>query len=178
MKPSPNEQSERIARIIENRSPAGRHDSVQGWHNLLKKLLLQMAPYLRDGQLVTFRSLNDEERTFFESLHPKITIPDSAGALFIPPSVLFQMLHSRPEGTPQLMPDHSPESPPDKGIILASRKNDYNIVVNALFARAPFAPAIDVYEDGQLLAGYVYSTIDECVDNLAQILNTHLGSRS
>jgi len=35
-----------IAEIIESRSPAGRSDSVQGWHNLLKNLLGQMAPYL------------------------------------------------------------------------------------------------------------------------------------
>ena len=34
--------------VIERRSPAGHNDSVQGWHNLLKKILSQMAPYLRE----------------------------------------------------------------------------------------------------------------------------------
>ena len=39
-----------------------------------------------------------------------------------------------------------------------------------------FTPAIDVYDDGQLLAGYVYNTIDECVDNLTRVLQVHLQS--
>jgi hypothetical protein len=39
-----------------------------------------------------------------------------------------------------------------------------------------FTPAIDVYDNGQLLAGYVYNTIDECVDNLTRVLQIHLQS--
>jgi hypothetical protein len=39
-----------------------------------------------------------------------------------------------------------------------------------------FTPAIDVYDNGQLLAGYVYNTIDECVDNLTTVLQIHLQS--
>jgi hypothetical protein len=31
-----------------------------------------------------------------------------------------------------------------------------------------------VYDNGQLLAGYVYSTIDECIDNLTKVLQIHL----
>jgi hypothetical protein len=64
-----------MAAIIESRSPAGRHDTVQGWHNLLKKILDKMVPYLTEGHLVTFRSLSDRERVFFENLQQIITIP-------------------------------------------------------------------------------------------------------
>lgn len=174
MESSTNKSNERIAEIIENRSPAGRHDSVQGWHKLLKNLFVKIAPYLRVGDLVTFRTLNDNEKMFFEALHPKITVPDSAGAFFIPPSVLYQMLYSRPDGLHQQIPDHSPQNPPDEGIILASRSNDYNRIVNALFAKPPFTPAIDVYEAGQLVAGYVYHNTDECVEDLTRVLNVHL----
>lgn len=39
-----------------------------------------------------------------------------------------------------------------------------------------FTPAIDVYDDGQLLAGYAYNTIDECVGNLTKVLQIHLQS--
>ena len=174
---SPNtKKNERIADIIENRSPAGKQEAVQGWHNLLKKLLHQMAPYLREGQLVTFRTLKEPEKAFFKMLHRQITIPDSAGAIFIPPSVLFQMLYRQPESSPPQVPGHSLENPPDDGIILASRLTEFNVVVNVLFARPPFAPAIDIYEIGQLLAGYVYNNIDECLDNLTQVLQTHLQS--
>jgi hypothetical protein len=70
-----------VARIIESRSPAGRQDAVQGWHNLLKSLLFQMAPYMRQGQLVAFRELKKPERLFFEEHLQTIKVPASAYAL-------------------------------------------------------------------------------------------------
>jgi hypothetical protein len=163
-----------ITEIIESRSPAGRQDSVQGWHNLLKKLLSQMTPYLKDGHLVTFRTLNDREREFFEELHGKVTLPPSVSAIYLPPSVRFQMMYHRPEGEPQAVPDHSPDNPPDEGIVLGCRRTDLNVVINALLAKPPFSPAVDVYDNGKLLAGYVYNAIDECVADLTKVLQIHL----
>ena len=163
-----------MAEIIESRAPAGQNDAVQGWHHLLKNLLGRMASYLQEGHLVTFRRLKGPESQFFEQLHQKVTIPASVTAIYLPPSVLFQMLYHRPEGEPQPVPDHSPENPPDEGIVLACQKGDFNVVVNALMAKPPFAPAVDVYEDGHLLAGYVYNAIDECVADLTQVLQVHL----
>jgi len=167
-----------IADVIENRSPAGRNDSVQGWHNLLKKILSQMASYLREGHLITFRRITDQEGLFFEQLRRKLTVPPSVTSIYLPPSVRYQMLYNRPAGEPQPIPDHSPDNPPDEGIILASRKNDFNLVINTLLAKPPFTPAIDVYDDGQLLAGYVYNTIDECIGDLTKVLQIHLQSRT
>ena len=163
-----------MAKTIESRSPAGRNDSVQGWHNLLKKVFLQMAPYLREGRLVTFRTLTDKEGAFFEELRRKITVPLSINAIYIPPSVRYQMLYHRPAGEPQPIPDHSPDNPPDEGIVLACRKDDYDVVINALMAKPPFTPAIDVYDDGKLLAGYIYNTINECIGDLTKVLQVHL----
>jgi len=60
--------------------------------------------------------------------------------------------------------------------VLACRKTDFSVVINALMAKPPFAPAIDVYEDGQLLAGYVYHTIEECISSLAAVMKIHLHS--
>ncbi len=174
MKPSPKSSSSRIAEIIENRSAADRHDLVKGWHNLLAGLFTQMAPYLREGHLVTFRTLDDKERAFFEELHRNVAVPPSAGAIYLPPSVRFQMMHHRPDQGPQPAADPSAENPPDKGIVMASRTADAGIIVNALLAKPPFAPAIDVYDDGQLLAGYVYNTIDECIAALSKVLQIHL----
>ena len=172
-----NKSSDRqIAEIIENRSPAGRHDTVEGWHNLLKRILEKMAPYLTEGHLVTFRSLTDQERLFFERLQQLMAIPPGVRAIYLPPSVRFQMLYHRPEGEPRGVPDHSIDNPPDEGVVLACRKTDFNIVINALMAKPPFAPAIDVYENGQLLAGYVYHTIDECIGSLTAVIEVHLPS--
>ena len=174
MKSSEDTPSMRTAEIIENRSPAGRNDSVEGWHNLLKKILTQMLPYLREGHLVTFRSITDQESVFFEKLRANVTVPISVGAIYMPPSVRYQMLYHRPENEPQLIPEHSPDNPPDKGIVLACRKDNFNVVINALMAKPPFTPAIDVYDNGRLLAGYVYNSIDECIGDLTKILQIHL----
>ncbi len=166
----------RVVETIESRSPAGRHDAVQGWHNLLKNLLSKMAPYLRAGHLVTFRELKKQERLFFEERLQPINVPVSVNALYLPPSVRHQMLYTRPSGKSRPVSEHSPDRPPDEGIILACRETDLHVVINALLAKPPFAPAIDVYEDGQLLAGYVFHTINECIADLSQVLQTYLAA--
>ena len=169
-----NTNSAYVADIIESRSPAGRHDSVRGWHNLLKDFLSRVAPYLLESQLVTFRQLKEPERLFFETRLQRIKVPAAAQALYLPPSVRHQMLYQQPAGEPQPVPEHSAENPPDEGIVLACRKSDDNIVINSLLAKPPFAPAIDVYDDGRLLAGYVYHTIDECITQLSEVMHIHL----
>jgi hypothetical protein len=174
VKRSEDSSGSHIVETIENRSPAGRHDSVEGWHNLLRNLFTRMAPYLQEGHLITFRQLTDHEKVFFEKLSRNVTVPNSAAALYLPPSVRFQMLYHRPEAERQPVPEHSAENPPDEGVILASRKTDFNVIINALLAKPPYAPAIDVYDDGQLLAGYVYNTINECIINLAKVIQIHL----
>ena len=175
MKPSPNSASSRIASIISGRSAAEGSKLVKGWQNLLQQLLDQMSPYLRPGHLVTFRTLTDAEKHFFEDLHRKLSVPPSVGAIFMPPSARSQMMSRRPEGAPLPEADSSVETPPpDEGILLASRTASYSVIVNALFAKPPFAPAIDVYDDGRLLAGYVYNTIDECTAAISKVLQIHL----
>jgi hypothetical protein len=84
------------------------------------------------------------------------------------------MIYRRPEGEVQPAADRSAENPPDRGILLAGRKVDFEPIVNALFAKPPFTPAIDVYEKGRLLAGYAYHSIDECIADLTHVLQTHL----
>ena len=176
--PENNAPGQRVAEIIESRSPAGRHDPVQGWHNLLKKILHQMAPYMREGHLITFRRIDEHEREIFSKLSQTVSVPNRVGAIYMPPSVRFQMMYHRPEGKTQPVPDHSPDNPPDEGIVLACRKSDFKVIINALLAKPPFAPAVDVYDDGQLLAGYVYNTIDECIGELTKILQVHLDSET
>jgi len=75
----------------------------------------------------------------------------------------------------------APESGPaaarlarDAGILLASRCRDYTIILNTLFAMPPYAAGIDVYENGNLLAGYSYRTVAECRAGLPQVIRTYL----
>jgi len=174
MKSHERRQNDRIADIIESRSPAGPNDSVEGWHRMLINLLMQMNPFLREGRLITFQKMESNERFLFEKLYKTIVVPTDACAVYLPPSVRFQMLYKRGQGEPQPIPEHDPDNPPDSGIVLGCRREDSDAVVNALLAKPPFTPAVDVYHEGQLLAGYVYHTIDECIDAISSIFQTHL----
>ena len=167
-------ENERISEIVENRAPAGPNEMVRGWHNLLGEILKKAGPFMRPGHLVTFQKLLAEEKVFFEATHRKIEIPSDVGSIYIPPSVRHQMMYHRKDGSQEAIPDHPPGNPPDMGILLACRQKNFGIIVNALLARPPFAPAVDVYDNGQLLAGYMYDDIDECIAAFSGILRNHL----
>ena len=145
---------------------------------MLQRFLTTLEPYLKEGYLVTFRHLKEQEKVVFENLHQNITVPNSTAAIYMPPSVRHQMMYDRPKGEAQPIPEHSPDHPPDKGIVLAGCKGDFGVIVNALLAKPPFTPAIDVYENGQLLAGYTYDTIEECIGELSKVLRIHLQTGS
>ncbi len=136
-------------------------------------MLSKMAPYLKPGYLVTFRNLYADEKTLFEQIHQQIQIPSDVVAIYLPPSVRYQMMYERDGKSSGTIPDHSPENPPDMGALIATRDGNYDLVINALLAKPPYTPAVDVYEDGQLLAGYVYNTIVECIGDFSSVLETH-----
>lgn len=161
---SKDERDRRVADIIQQRAGAGGNALVAGWQRMLADMLAKTAPYLSPGRLVTFQTLRAEESAFFEALHGAVVVPPHVTALYIAPSVRHQMMGAAP----------TPERPPDDGILLASRHKDYGIIVNALFARPPHTPAIDVYEDGQLVAGYSYARLDACQEEISAVLGRHL----
>jgi hypothetical protein len=153
------------------RVQAGADPAVAGWQRFLEGMLIRLEDYLRPGSLVTFQSLAPDEKVFFEKLSKAVAIPPNVSAVFIPPSVRQGMMFN---------PDSGPAPariPNDSGILLAIRQRDYAIVLNTFFALPPFAAGIDVYEEGRLLAGYSYTTVSECRDNLARIINTYLKPR-
>jgi hypothetical protein len=163
----------RVASIIHHRVGVGENELVAGWQQMLADLLKKMAPYLTAGRLVTFHTLLPDEKTFFETLHTTVDVPDHVTALFISPSVREQMM-----GGPSTDPDGR-STPiegrfPDAGILLACRANDRHAIVNVLFAYPPHTPAIDIYDRGRLIAGYSYTSIAECRKEISAILERHL----
>jgi hypothetical protein len=64
---------------------------------------------------------------------------------------------------------------PDIGVVIASHYDAFDVIVNTLFAYHPFTPAIDVYDRGQLVAGYQYKGFDACIAELSDVLGRHLG---
>ena len=165
MKRASREELERLAGVVENRVGRGPSELVSGWQALLKILLLRMQPFLRPGRLVTFQTLKPEERDFFRRLHQAVAMPASAVGFYLPPSVRQQMLGEKSQASGET----------DAGVVIASRPEHQAIIVNALFAHPPFTPAADVYDRGQLAAGYQYGSIDDCLAELGQVLDRHLG---
>jgi len=164
----------RVAAIIDQRVGAGESDLVVGWQQMLAGLLEKMAPFLTAGRLVTFRTLLPEEKTFFEALHRDVAVPGHVTAIFISPSVRHQMMDGQPSVDKAAQTPPPPENPPDAGILLACCANDHQTIVNVLFAHPPHTPAIDVYEQGRLAAGYSYTSIPDCRGEISAILQRHL----
>jgi len=154
------------------RVQAGADPVVAGWQCFLEGMLIRLEDYLIPGSLVTFQSVAPDEKVFFEGLNSAVAIPPNVSAVFIPPSVLQGMMFTPDSGpAPARMPN-------DSGILLACRRRDYTIVLNTFFAFPPYAAGIDVYEEGRLLAGYSYATVNECRENLAHVMNTYLNPRT
>lgn len=156
-----------VSQTMEYRTRPGHEAVVAGWQQFLTRMLEQMAPFLRSGHLVTFQQMEDDEKALFEALHGNIEIPETVRAIFIPRSVLNGMMY--PDNA---VPDN--QKPSEAGIILAIKEDRYDRILNAVFAFPPFTPAVDVYEEGKLLAGYVYNTIEECAGELSGIVATYL----
>lgn len=74
--------------------------------------------------------------------------------------------------------DNNLSARPDAGVVVASHRKVFDVIVDALFAFPPFTPAVDIYDRGQLTAGYQYTTIDECRAELSSVIGRHLVMRS
>jgi hypothetical protein len=168
------ETGRHVTDTIEKRVGVGPNDSVSGWQQFLARILHTMAPYLQAGRLVTFQDLLPIEKAFFRSLHAGIRVPPRAAALYIAPSVRHQMMYTNQQPRPAHLPAFDLEAQQDAGVLLASGANDHRVIVNALFAHPPCTPAIDVYESGQLIAGYTYYTIEECMAAIGPLLQVYL----
>lgn len=171
----PDNRSRYVSDVISRRlsdEKAGRVSA--GWHRLLAEMMGRYDLYLIAGRLVTFQQLEADEKTLFESLHSRLSIPEHCAAIYVPPSVVKNMMAAHPDGAAHVQPT----KPSDAGALLVSRKSDFQVIVNAVLGLPPFMPAVDVYENGRMIAGYVYKTIEECVTELGGVMATHLGNRS
>jgi hypothetical protein len=164
-----NKRYRRGAKMVEKRVGVGPTEIVAGWQNYVTDLLHRAQPFMKAGSIVTFQQLDEAEVVFFERLHVDVQVPASVRALFLPPSVREQMMG---EGSS----DSGNIGQMDAGVVLACPLNHFDICLNALFAHPPFTPAVDVYDQGQMVAGYQYENLDECVNDLTTLLVRHLGS--
>jgi hypothetical protein len=155
---------------LANRTGVGPSDLVKGWQSLLGGVLARMQPYLKTGKLVTFQRLASEEKMLFERMVDIIDIHESVQGLYLPPSVRNQMMYTN-RGEP--VPEEAMR-PADDGVLLFALPAENETIVNALLAHPPHTPAIDVYQEGTMIAGYMYERTEEMLSEIGQVVKTHL----
>ncbi len=171
MTQKPQNTQSSIEATITQRTGVGPNSLVRGWQAILRKILAHMQPYLQPAQIITFQHLDPHETQRFKEILRSVQVPESACGVYLPPSVRNQLLYAN-----QNLEVPVEESvPKDDGVILASRPSSTTVIVNALLAHSPFTPAIDVYDNGALVAGYVYHSIDDCLAALGAVIQTYLG---
>lgn len=170
------EKMERAQAKKRERIEAGKDPVVAGWQCVLEEMIIQLESFLKPGELVTFEVLTPEEKEVFSALRALTHIPPDACAVFIPPSVIRGMIRSQSGTRIMGWPAYYRERHPDSGVLVASRCRDYDLIINALLAHPPFTPGIDIYEDGQLIAGYSFSALEAFQDELSKVIQTYLGT--
>ncbi|MBS3756798.1 MAG: hypothetical protein KGY38_05010 [Desulfobacterales bacterium] len=170
MNHKPDSNPDPIDVTISRRTGVGYSSSVSGWQYFLSQFLEQMGPYLQPGKIITFQHLLDQEIHRFEEIVSTIHISDDVCGVYLPPSVRNQMLYTnRGKDIPA-----SEFEPADDGAVLFTRPLFHDTIVNVLLAHLPCTPAVDVYDQGALLAGYVYDSIEDCLSSLEKIIQTHM----
>ena len=156
---------------ISERVGFGSNALVQGWQEMLGRLLKQLSPYLKRSRIITFAHLTDPEKQCFESIVSKVHLPSCACGVFISPSARNQMMYTN-RGLE--IPEEA-QTAADDGVILFSNPDAGDTIINVLLAHPPYSAAVDVYHQGALLGGYVYTSIDDCLSSLDEVVQTYLG---
>lgn len=141
---------------------------IRGWQTMLANLLGQLAPYLKPSRIVTFHTLTQDEQHVYQRITENVKFTAPACGVYLSPSVRNQLMYTN---RGKEIPDEALISP-DDGVLLFSRKDSHDTIVNALLAHAPHAAAVDVYDKDSLIAGYVYNSIDECLRDLGKVVDT------
>ena len=169
-----NEKNRRIGETITQRTGTGSNELVAGWQKMLANLLDNFSPYLKPARIVTFKHLTSEEEQLFHQIVQHVDVPDDVCGIYISASARNQMMYTN-QG--QKIPEEA-SSPNDDGALLFSLPSSRATIINVLLAHSPHMPAIDVYDDGALLAGYIYESIDDCLGSLTKVIAIHLGGQS
>jgi hypothetical protein len=170
MRPKEPIESESMGQTIAQRSGVGPNELIAGWQSVLRRMLEQMQPYLQPARIITFQRIHPDEQGVFEHIIKRVTMSEKVWGIYLPPSARNQLMY-----TNQGLEIPANESVPrDDGVLLFSGTTSHDTIVNGLLAHQPFAPAVDVYDQGALLAGYVYDDIGECLAHLTAVIKTHL----
>jgi hypothetical protein len=163
-------KNEMIDQTISQRTGFGPNDMVKGWQSILDNLLNHLSPYLQPSRIVTFHHLSPAEKQMFERISEHVEVHETACGVYLAPSIRNRLLYTN-QG---LKIPEAETMPKDDGVLLFSRSSSHETILNVFLAHPPYAPAIDVYDHGALLAGYVYESIDDCLASITNVIATYL----
>ncbi len=164
-------KNQQIDQTISDRAGLGPNEMIKGWQSILIRLLNQLGSHLQPSRIVSFRTLTADEQQMFERIIDQVCIDSDACGVYLSPSVRNQMMYTN---RGKEIPDEA-KTPTDDGVLLFSRLSSHDTIINALLAHPPHAAAVDVYQDGALIAGYVFNDIDDCLAGIADVVTTYLG---
>lgn len=170
-----------IARIFakaEKRVESGCGPSEAAWQATLELFFVMMPENLAEGKserglsgpILPLRLENDAESAFYTFVDGKADLPPNTRGLFITPSAFENLTFSEKIRTA------SRHAPGNAYWLLIGDTGSYEKILHTSLPGAKHI-GTDILEDGNHLANYSYHTIDECLDDLSNVIWTYFGPR-
>ena len=164
-------KADAIFEKAEAREKAGADHFESGWQATLELMLLTMEQGLLEnpGQLLPMQISGDNEWDFFLDVMTKIDLPPDTGAVLITPSAFKDMQFP---GLEQFENNQLAPWKRDAYSLIISTLKDHTSILQASLPGIEYA-GIDIFEDGNHFADYMYHTVEECLDELSKITWTY-----
>jgi hypothetical protein len=169
---------EKVIERFEARKKAGRDHRHVSWQASLESMLVLMEKHLNPGEFLPMQIDNDEESEFYWDIRKKLDLPPDTIAILITPSAnksLCETLEKIPEyqAIKQAWPSASERN---AFSLMVARYEDRTTVIQVSLPGIE-SVGIDVFEDGVHFGDYSYNTVDECLNNLSEVLWTYLSPK-
>ncbi|MBN1277364.1 MAG: hypothetical protein JXA35_07705 [Deltaproteobacteria bacterium] len=157
-----------IFKKAEDREKAGGDQFVAGWQAVLELMLLVMEKHLLEnpGQLLPMQISKDDEWEFYLDVMEKIDLPPDTGAVLVTPGAFKEMSLFE---TMEFEDSKLARWNRNAYSIILSNLSDRTLILQASLPGIEFA-GIDIFKDGKHLADYMYNTVEECLEELSEVI--------
>jgi hypothetical protein len=170
---------EKVNERLEARKKAGCDPFYASWQANLESMLVLMEKHLKPGEFLPMQIDNDEEWGFYLDIQKELDLPPDTIAILTTPSAnqsISESLEKIPEyqSIKQGWPSASERNACS---LIVSGYEDRTIVIHVSLPGIE-SVGIDVFEDGVQFGDYSYNTVDECLNNLSDVVWTYLSPKA
>jgi hypothetical protein len=158
-----------IAKKISHWIDDGKDPRIAHWQGGLERLQQVIFPYMKPGNLVPVRPLNEEDVPVFNAALAVVDLSPTLTAAFLSPAIAGQMVP--PESMAELQ--RIERGKPSYKILIVRPGLEERMVCIELSEHAE-KPGLDIFQAGVLLGSYDFSTQQDCLDNLTKTLRAHI----